>query len=76
MIQVPVEKTLMKKLSLFYVVGVSLVSLGVIVYTSVVDMPSMHVNKDGLPHLSPPVINPDTGESIELGVLVRNFTGD
>ena len=66
----------MKKLATLYVVVVSLVSLGVIVYTSVADMPSMQVSKDGLPHMSPPVINPDTGEKIDLGVLVRNFTGD
>ena len=67
---------MLKKLSIGYVVAVSVVSIAVLLYTSIVDMPSMRHSRDGVPHLSPPVINPDTGEPVDLNRLVRHFRGD
>jgi len=65
-----------KKLSLIYVVLVSAISLFALVYTSVVELPSMKRTAGGVPYLSSPVLNPDTGEAVDLGVLVRHFQGD
>lgn len=64
------------KLLTIYVLAVTVLSVGVLLYTSFADMPSMRVDRDGVPHLSPPVINPDTGEAVELSTLVRHFSGD
>lgn len=65
-----------KKLSQLYLAVVAVVSLLTLVYTSFFDVPGMRVTADGVPHLSPPVLNPDTGEPVDLGVLVRHFQGD
>ncbi|MCC6379990.1 MAG: hypothetical protein IT519_14340 [Burkholderiales bacterium] len=35
----------------------------------------MRVTRDGVPHLSPPVTNPATGEAVPLEQLVRHFKG-
>lgn len=64
------------KLLTIYVMAVAVLSVGVLLYTSFADMPSMRTDRDGVPHLSPPVINPDTGEPVDLSRLVRHFTGD
>lgn len=37
--------------------------------------PSMRVTRDGVPHHAPPVINPATGEAVDLGTLVRHYKG-
>jgi len=67
---------LTKKLLTIYVMAVAAISVATLLYTSFADMESMRTDRNGVPHLSPPVINPDTGESVELSTLVRHFTGD
>lgn len=36
---------------------------------------SMRVSRDGVPHLSPPVAHPLTGEAIPLEVLAQHYKG-
>ena len=36
---------------------------------------SMKVTRDGVPHLSPPVAHPITGEAIPLERLVQHYKG-
>lgn len=67
---------MIKKMTTAYVATVSLLSVAVLIYISIVDMPSMRNSRDGVPHLSPPVVNPDTGEALDLNRLVRHFRGD
>lgn len=35
----------------------------------------LRVTREGVPHLSPPVTNPTTGEAIPLDRLVQHFKG-
>ena len=37
--------------------------------------PGMHVTRDGVPYLSPPVVNPATGEAVPLERLVQHYKG-
>ena len=37
--------------------------------------PSMKLTRDGVPHLSPPVAHPVTGEAISLERLVQHYKG-
>lgn len=65
-----------QRLGQLYVIAVAAVSLVTLVYVYMKPLQSMHVTRDGVAHFSPPVINPDTGEAIALGTLVRHFRGD
>jgi len=56
-----------KKYALVYVVAIALLSLGGLV---------MKTDRNGIPHLTPQVINPETGEAIDMGDLVKHFRGD
>lgn len=59
-----------------FAVGVTVLSIAVLVYVYVVPMESMHKTRDGAPHFSPKVIHPETGEAVDLGKLIRHFRGD
>ena len=37
---------------------------------------STRVDRNGVPHFTPKVINPATAESVDLDVLVRHYRGD
>lgn len=37
---------------------------------------SLRNTRDGVPFFSPPVINPETGESIQLKTLVKHYKGE
>ncbi len=37
---------------------------------------SMRVNRDGVPHFTPPAINPVTGEAIPIEQMVKHYRGD
>lgn len=55
---------------------VSLISLGGLVYVYLFPPPSMFVTREGVSHLAPQVVHPETGEAIELGELIRHYRGD
>lgn len=38
--------------------------------------PSMRVDRDGLPHFTPMVEHPITGEAVSMGELIRHYRGD
>lgn len=38
--------------------------------------PSLRVDRDGLPHFTPMVEHPITGEAVSMGVLIRHYRGD
>ncbi|OIP81999.1 MAG: hypothetical protein AUK37_09885 [Rhodobacterales bacterium CG2_30_65_12] len=38
--------------------------------------PSMRVNRDGLPHFTPKVEHPITGEAVSMDDLIRHYRGD
>jgi len=55
---------------------VSALSLAVLIYVYAVPLDSMQKTRDGAPHFAPQVIHPETGESVELGRLIRHYRGD
>jgi hypothetical protein len=65
-----------RRLSLLYVLSTSLLAIASLIYVYAKPPPSMKLDKDGIAHLSSPVINPDTGESVDLRILVRHYKGD
>lgn len=50
-------------------------SLACLAYVFASPPPSLKLTRDGVPHFSPPVVNPATGEAVELGALVRHYKG-
>lgn len=38
--------------------------------------PSMRVDRDGVPHFSPKVEHPITGEAVSMAELIRHYRGD
>ena len=49
--------------------------LGGLTFVYVKPPQSMKVTRDGVPHLSPPVAHPITGEAIPLERLVQHYKG-
>jgi len=47
-----------------------------LLYVYLIPPASMKTNRDGIAHFTPKVINPETGESIDMGDLIRHFRGD
>ena len=55
---------------------VAAISLAGVIYIYTVPPESLRTTRDGVPHFAPPVINPATGEPIDLGTLVRHYKGE
>lgn len=64
------------RLNQLYIASVAIVTVATLVYVYVKPLHSMQVDRDGIAHFTPPVINPDTGDAIDLGTLVRHYQGD
>ncbi|MBZ0132729.1 MAG: hypothetical protein K8F53_08970 [Rhodocyclaceae bacterium] len=59
-----------------FLIVVSVVAvLGGLTFVYVKPPQSMKVTRDGVPHLSPPVAHPITGEAIPLERLVQHYKG-
>lgn len=62
--------------TLLYVVAVSLVCLASLVYVYLMPPASLQSTRDGVPFFTPPVEHPETGDTLDLGELVRHFKGE
>lgn len=60
----------------FYSILIGVVSIAALVYVYAFPPESMRVSRNGVPHFTPPIINPNTGEPVELDELVRHYRGD
>ena len=60
----------------FYSIGIGLVSLGALVYVYAFPPESMQVSREGVPHFTPKVLHPETGEPLDVSDLVRHYKGD
>lgn len=38
--------------------------------------PSMKVDRDGVPHFTPQVMHPETGEGVPMNTLIKHYRGD
>jgi len=59
-----------------YVAVVALISLGGLAFVYAVPPESMKSDRNGVPHFTPRVVNPETGEAIDMGDLVKHYRGD
>ena len=64
------------KLAAVYVAVIALVSLAGLVYVYAVPPASMKTDRNNIAHFTPQVINPETGEAIDMGDLIKHFRGD
>ena len=51
-------------------------SIATLFYVFIVPMPSMFTSSDGIPHFTPNVIDPVSGETIRIKKLVQHFKGE
>jgi len=59
-----------------FLIAISVIAvLAGLTFVYVKPPPSMKLTRDGVPHLSPPVTNPVTGEAIPLERLVQHYKG-
>ncbi len=54
---------------------VTLLTIGGLAYVLIAPPDSLRTNRDGVPHFTPPVVNPETGNGIAVDKLVRHFKG-
>ncbi|MGI9381657.1 MAG: hypothetical protein ACR2PO_00760 [Methyloligellaceae bacterium] len=63
-------------LTRLYVAIISVISLVSLIYVYAVPPNSLAVDRDGVPHFTPPVAHPETGKSLPLADLIRHYRGD
>lgn len=51
------------------------ITVGSLAYLFVTRPAYLHATRDGVPYLTPPVINPIDGKPLDVGMLVRHFEG-
>ena len=67
---------LFMRITQFYVLIVSVLSVVSLVYIYAYAPKSMFVSRDGVPHFTPSVSHPETGKPLSVGELIRHFKGD
>ncbi len=60
----------------YYSILIGIISAVALVYVYAFPPESMQVSRNGVPHFTPPIVNPDTGESMDLDELIRHYRGD
>ena len=66
----------MARLLMRFLIAISVIAvLAGLTFVFVKPPPSMKLTRDGVPHLSPPVTHPVTGEAIPLERLVQHYKG-
>lgn len=60
------------------VFSLALGALGIasFVYVAVTQPAYLQASREGVPHLTPTVINPADGQALDLNVLVRHYKGE
>ena len=60
-----------------FFVGVTFaLSMATLIYVFIFPMPSMETSRDGIPHFTPDVIDPLTGKTLEIKMLVKHYKGE
>ena len=57
-----------------FAAAVALVSVATIVHVAIQPLDELARTRQGTPFFTPPVLNPDTGEAIEMDTLVEHYT--
>jgi hypothetical protein len=50
--------------------------MATLLYVFIFPMPSMETSRDGIPHFTPDVIDPLTGKTLEIKMLVKHYKGE
>ena len=56
-----------------YSIAIAVIVTAGLIYVYAFPPQSMRVDRDGLPHFQPEVMNPETGEGVPLGDLIKHF---
>jgi len=64
------------RLTQFYVLAVTIISIGALCYIYIYPPQSMRSNRDGVPYFTPKVLNLETGKPVSVDELVRRYRGD
>ncbi len=59
-----------------YVAAVCVITVVGLLYVYLLPPASMQTDRDGVAHLTPKVLHPDTGDTVELSTLIRHYRGD
>jgi len=59
-----------------YAWGAMLVSVGGIAAMLIWPPQSLQTDRDGVPHFTPQVEHPETGEGVSVNTLIRHYRGD
>ncbi|MCW8904990.1 MULTISPECIES: hypothetical protein [Sedimenticola] len=57
-------------------VAVTAVSVGSLSYIVIAQPDYLHADRDGVPFYTPQVINPEGGEPLNMGELIRHYKGE
>jgi hypothetical protein len=68
--------TASKLLMAVYGWGALAVTVAGLAWMFIAPPPSMRVDRDGLPHFTPMVEHPISGEAVSMGELIRHYRGD
>jgi len=52
------------------------ISIASLAYVAVVQPDYLRADRDGVPFYTPQVINPETGEPVPMGELIRHYKGE
>lgn len=55
---------------------VAVVSIAGLIYVYAFPPQSMRMTRERVPHFTPPVIHPETGEALDVRELVRHYRGE
>ena len=56
-----------------FAAAVALVSIAAVVHVAIQPLDEVARTRQGMPFFTPPVLNPDTGEPIEMDALVEHY---
>ena len=56
-----------------FAAAVALVSIASVVHVAIQPLDELARTRQGTPFFTPPVLNPDTGEAIEMDTLVEHY---
>ena len=59
-----------------FVTVICALSVATLLYVFIVPMPTMYTSSDGIPHFTPNVIDPITGDTISIKRLVQHYKGE
>ena len=66
----------LKRITQGYVAIVGIICVVALFYIYAFPPASMFTTRDGVPHFTPQVINPETGKPLDVGELIRHYRGD